>query len=336
MRAMTQRLMSEAITSAAAAHFDIDPGSLTSCGGFASHVYRGRRGDQEVALKLTHASARRFEEVEAELAFVAEAERAGVALAPVIVPAGGAAACSLPDGEGGAFTASCFAWLPGRCFEEVAKTAAQVEGVGRNLGRLHEASAALTARGLRLARGSWEENDDYDDRRYLPASEAGVIACFDGIRAGLRALPQDARRFGLVHSDGHDGNMILGEDGVVRLIDFDDCERHAFLYDLAVVVYTFMPPEGAELRAHTEGVFRQLLRGYREAREVEDEDFAAFPLLLKFRALMIHTLIAKVAALTGEPPDEERRQRRIRRFEGGFADLQGLVGLDYVELARGL
>lgn len=315
----------------------MEPGSLVDYEGFASHVFKGRRHGRSVAMKLSHSSSHSRGAIEAELEFVRQLAAAGVQLAPALVePDSGDRPVlhAIPDQRGGVFYAYGFEWIEGECFEDVEKTPEQLLAAGRNLGALHAVSAALNVQGRRLDRHGFEDNDDYDYRTYLPPRQRRVIRRMDQIMARVREQPRDAQRFGLIHSDCHDGNWIVDRHGRPRLIDFDDCEYHFFLYDIAIMVYTFLPPDEWQSRAWSVHVFRQLVKGYRQSRELDADEFAAFPLFLKFRALMIHVLLAKVARLTGERPDAVSERRRIARFESNFEDLAELMDLDYVSLAR--
>lgn len=333
LTAVCDELYTPEVRAAIAERFRLEPEGLEEQEGFASYVYKGAAASGPVALKIAHSSLIGPEALAGELGFVAFLHERFVPVAPVHIAEGGAPVARVEDGAGGCFFGTCFAWVPGPLLEDIPKEPAVLRRVGEALGLLHNASEELAADGVSLSRPSVADNDSYDFDKHLPPEQTRVREVFRELLDRVHALPKTPASYGLTHSDCHDGNIIVDPGRGPVFIDFDDCEAHHYINDLAIMVYTFLPPEGAASGDYAAHVFRELVAGYLAARPTPPERFAQLPLFLKFRAFMIHVLCSQVAALTGIPCDPAALKKRVARFESGFEDLRCILEIDYAALA---
>jgi len=100
----------------------------------------------------------------------------------------------------------------------------------------------------------------------------------DRTRAVLDELGTGPDHFGLVHGDFLPENLLLAPDGTITLLDFDDCGRGWFLFDIATAL--FMPSIDETYPA----VRDAFVSGYREVRSLPDADVALLPWFLALRA----------------------------------------------------
>lgn len=114
-------------------------------------------------------------------------------------------------------------------------------------------------------------------------------------RTELEAFGTGADRFGLVHGDFLPENLLLGADGTITLLDFDDGGHGWFLFDIATaLVVPMMGEDGDAVQA-------AFVAGYRSMRPLPDEHLALLPLFLALRgatyvgwmATRSHTQFAK-------------------------------------------
>lgn len=97
-----------------------------------------------------------------------------------------------------------------------------------------------------------------------------------------------ADNFGLVHTDLRSSNLLIGEDGAVKVIDFDDCGEGWFLFDMACS-FSF-----EESSPNIEAMVLAYLRGYRSAGGVvSDSELAYLPAMLIARRLMLVAWVEK-------------------------------------------
>lgn len=107
-----------------------------------------------------------------------------------------------------------------------------------------------------------------------------LLAARDAVRERLAALGTPPDRFGLIHADLGFENVLVADDGSAIVIDFDDCGRSWYLYELASVLY---PLEDDGRFAD----FRDaLVTGYRRAGELTDAMLGHLPTFLMCRRLV--------------------------------------------------
>ncbi|MCL2064935.1 MAG: phosphotransferase [Candidatus Cloacimonetes bacterium] len=70
--------------------------------------------------------------------------------------------------------------------------------------------------------------------KYLPKNQDNIENKFNKLINETKRLPRDAKCFGLIHADFHDGNFLVNNDnGNLILFDFDDSAYCWFMYELA-------------------------------------------------------------------------------------------------------
>lgn len=328
---LCQQLYSPELRDQLARGFAIEPSSLKALDGFSSFVYKGSREQQWVILKVSHSSWVSNAQLLSQLQFMEQLSLDLVPVPSLLKAADGAMLSSCPDRQGGFFFGHALEYVSGEIFEDCQKTALQVQALGRIFGQCHNCSERLHRAGLEFSRPHFASNDDYAIDKYLSQDPPAVRATLSALVQDIAALDRGPENFGLIHSDGHDGNIMKTERGLV-LFDFSDCEYHYFLNDLAIALYTFFPPEGQDSAEYSRWVFQNLVRGYHSVRPREPDWYRPLPLFLKFRTLMLHVLGAKMAALTGA--NNAGRDRRLERISSGFASQAELLEVDYPKLAR--
>jgi Ser/Thr protein kinase RdoA (MazF antagonist) len=96
----------------------------------------------------------------------------------------------------------------------------------------------------------------------------------------LNKFGKGADRFGLIHGDMRLANLLM-DNGIVKVIDFDDCGFSWYLYDCATTVSFFEhKPEVPELLA-------AWVRGYRRAGVLTPEDEAEIETFVMLRRLLL-------------------------------------------------
>jgi Ser/Thr protein kinase RdoA (MazF antagonist) len=186
-----------------------------------------------------------------------------------------------------------FAWIPGAPLGSVE------QGLGDNseqIARLYTELGQTAAR-LHNQSSSWPLPDGFErhawDRDGL-VGEAPFWGRFwelelldesqkrlmeqvrDRIDTELSAYDRSSQRYGLIHADFVLENLMT-ENGQLRLIDFDDAGFGWHLFELATALY-FIQEEPCYPVAR-----QALIDGYRQARELSDEDLARMELFLAAR-----------------------------------------------------
>ena len=297
----------EELAGAAAARFGLSADATAQlCNVSENHTYRvddpatGRR----YALRLHRPGYRTADQIESELRWL-DALRSDGAVdtcVPVRAP-GGERVLTVGDRH-----VSLFEWLPGR---EPDPDGGEVIDGFRMLGsvsaRMH-AHARAWSPPAGFDRPDWDYEHTlgaaghwgaWQDGLGMGAEEREQLGRLDAVIARrLEAFGKGLERFGLAHADIRLANLLVDEDGHVRVIDFDDSGFTWFMYDFATTV-SFMEdhPRVPELRD-------AWLEGYRSVAPLDAADEAELDTFVMLRRLLLvawigshHTFATEAAEL---------------------------------------
>lgn len=108
------------------------------------------------------------------------------------------------------------------------------------------------------------------------------------LRKRLTEFGQGTDRYGLVHADMRLANLLIDKDQI-KLIDFDDCGFCWFLYDFAAAIsFIEDSPTIPQLK-------RAWLKGYREVRQLSEEDEAEIDTFIMLRRMALTAWIGSHA-----------------------------------------
>ncbi|WP_404404394.1 phosphotransferase enzyme family protein [Pelagibacterium halotolerans] len=151
----------------------------------------------------------------------------------------------------------------------------------------------------------------WGDWRRAPGINGPIRKQLDRLDAQLRLMlasyGKGADRFGLIHADMRLANLLV-EDGVTRIIDFDDCGFCWFGYDFAAAISFFEDdPTVPALRD-------AWLTGYRRHRAFSREDAAMLDTMVMLRRMAL-------LAWIGSHNETELARSLAPTFAQGTADL---------------
>jgi Ser/Thr protein kinase RdoA (MazF antagonist) len=259
-------------------------------------VFRVDVAGERFAMRVHRAGYHSPEALHSELRWMGELAQADIST-PAVVPTGAGrlfervAVNGVPEER----LVDLLSWVEGEPLGSVEDglaagqdVAATFHETGRLMARLHN-HAQGWERPADFERHSWDAAGLVGDEplwgRFweldvLEASQRSlVIAARERARADLAAFGEGADRYGLIHGDFLPENLLVGDDGEVRLIDFDDAGFGWHLFDLATSLFVVAddPDFGAILAA--------FVAGYRIERDLPDEHLAELPLFFLLRGL---------------------------------------------------
>ncbi len=123
--------------------------------------------------------------------------------------------------------------------------------------------------------GNWRDGPNVDGSLRPVLEKAEEV-----IRHRLHAFGKDPDRYGLIHADMRLANLLI-DNGVTRLIDFDDCGFSWFLYDFAATI-SFIEdhPQVPRLK-------EAWVRGYRKVRALSAEEEAELDTFIMLRRMAL-------------------------------------------------
>ncbi|GBF75379.1 hypothetical protein PA598K_03782 [Paenibacillus sp. 598K] len=166
--------------------------------------------------------------------------------------------------------------------------------LGRQIGRMHRVSQGYIASGTTGQIGHWHESPEYDFGSAIPAEETRIHDIAIEVMAKVKALPQEESTYGLIHGDLWLENILVDDSSRLTMIDFQDCERHYLLYDLAVPIYSALEYSytgSGSILEYERSITQALIDGYREEHELSAEMLAHLPLMLQLKQLFDYNLM---------------------------------------------
>jgi Ser/Thr protein kinase RdoA (MazF antagonist) len=241
-------------------------------------------------LRLTTDAHRTRALLEAELDFVDHLSAGGLRVARAVPAPDGARvldASSLVR-RGETVHATVVEWLDGRHFTYRSPDIDRplFRRWGETMGRLHRLSCTFEAR-PGVGRPEWHEDEVTGCSVRGVVIDAGTRALRDDLVAWIRDMRPEVAHYGMVHGDFERTNFLLDGERI-GIVDFDDCCRHWFFWDVACALWVFRN-ETADNRARFLGWF---LEGYAEVREPDARRLQHFSDGIRLRtvALLLHRM----------------------------------------------
>ena len=199
---------------------------------------------------------------------------AGVHVVEPLPMASGFYVADVRDESGFTWSCVCTRFVPGLTLEHAADPSRYYRTVGEYAARLHE-QARRWCPPQGFTRFSWDidamagENPRWGSWRdaQITGSDAFLFE-----RAAWTAREVVARtgrtsaNWGLIHADMQLSNIVLGPDGELTIIDFDDCGYSWYLYDFAAAL-TFV-----EHKPYAPALAQRWAEGYNSVSPLSDAD----------------------------------------------------------------
>ncbi|HLO04609.1 MAG TPA: phosphotransferase [Symbiobacteriaceae bacterium] len=322
----------DAILQEAATRYGITAEQLKNLGGFESFVYEFKRHDQHYILKLTHTLRRAEAYIMGEIEWLNFLADGGVSVARAIPSAGGRLVERIEAGDEGAWLAIAYDRAPGQRV-----TAAEWNGElfaewGRVVGQMHRLTQSYRLSNPAYKRQEWFEEDQLNARKYLPASEAAVIARAEELLGSIRGLPTPPDAYGMLHTDLSHGNFFVHE-GRITAFDFDDCGYNWFASDIAVSLFSalvFPPAPIEDPTAFAQAYLTAFFHGYRQENKLDPTWLPRLHDFLLLRDLLLFIVVHQSWDLSTWNDEQLVRlaEHRNRILEG-----RALVDLDWMQFA---
>ncbi|UCG60895.1 MAG: phosphotransferase [Candidatus Zixiibacteriota bacterium] len=277
-------------------------------GGQMSYVYESQDDKRPLILRVVKNGGDRYKLTCAETDFVKYLTDNGINASRPVTSRSGALTELLEVTEG-KFIVTAFERAPGKPVSLQEWTPSIWEALGEELGSIHRlAKDYYPATGVR--RPHWHEASIMDIDRYIPRNHRVLRDKAHELIASLKKLPMDGECYGLIHSDPNRGNL-CALNGRITLFDFEDCEYHWFVNDLAVALYFALEDSfnGQDIISYTGDFMQALLRGYSRQNHLDAYWLEQIVIFHKLRDLLT---ILYFYADGGNSPGEHEIARAVR------------------------
>ncbi|MEZ4884510.1 MAG: phosphotransferase [Chitinophagales bacterium] len=317
----TQKLYNDQILTEAAKRFGSSMQQTKDLGGFESFVYEIERGDgQQFIMKITHSVRRTKDYLMGELEFVNYLAVNGVQT-PAAISSVNGELIEMIEAKEGYFLAYTFEKAEGRLIEVKDWSADLLQEWGRVLGQMHRLTKDFTPSKPKYKRQEWWEDDMFANRRkYIPtdAKHEKALEVMDVLLEQIAALPTAKDGYGLIHGDLHQSNFFINEQKKIIPFDFDDCEYHHFINDIAIVMYHLLQNNKfgflqKDKKESADFILTNLMEGYLKENTLDDFWLQKLPLFVRKRRalfLSVYHLIWKGKELNENELEWMERLRR--------------------------
>ncbi|WP_273851920.1 phosphotransferase enzyme family protein [Guptibacillus spartinae] len=166
--------------------------------------------------------------------------------------------------------------------------------LGRQIGRLHRLSQKFEEIHPVHHINDWYENEEYAFLKYIPKEERTIREVAHDILSTIKNLSKSYSNYGLLHGDLCLENLLVDQESNLTMIDFQDCEKHFYVFDLAAAVYSAMEYSyvgGGNIGDYGRAMTKAIIDGYQEENNLSPEMKGQLPLFIKLKEVFEYSLM---------------------------------------------
>ncbi|MEH7460457.1 phosphotransferase, partial [Bacillus sp. JJ1127] len=166
--------------------------------------------------------------------------------------------------------------------------------LGQQIGRLHRLSKKFESIEPIKHINDWYDNEEYSFLTYIPKEEGIIREFAHEVLCSIKKLPKSPSNYGLIHGDLWLENILVENDLNLTMIDFQDCEKHFYIFDLAVPIYSAMEYSfvgNGNIVDYGNSITQAIVDGYREENEISKEMIDKLPLFIKLKEIFEYSLM---------------------------------------------
>ena len=166
--------------------------------------------------------------------------------------------------------------------------------LGRQIGRLHRFSQKFEEIHPLKYINDWHVNEEYAFLTYIPKEETAIREIAGDVLSTIKAIPKNHLNYGLLHGDLWLENTLVDDDYNLTMIDFQDCEKHYYVFDLAVPIYSALEYTfvgGGNIADYGRDITKAIIDGYQEENDLPKEMLDRLPLFIKLKEVFEYSLM---------------------------------------------
>jgi len=192
-----------------------------------------------------------------------------------------------------------------------------IRNLGQQIGRMHRVSKEYSKYEETTYINHWNNCNEYDFLKYIPVEENTIREIATDVINKIMELPKDNSNYGVIHGDLWLENVLVDSESKLTFIDFQDCEKHYFVYDIAVPIYSaleFSFSGGENIKDYEKSITKAIIDGYKEENDLSAEMLMNLPLFLKMKQLFEYNLM-HMYWNTNELSEEQVRILNLYRYK---------------------
>ncbi|MCT2535370.1 phosphotransferase [Aquibacillus koreensis] len=165
--------------------------------------------------------------------------------------------------------------------------------LGQQIGILHRLSKKYEEMYSVRFINDWYDNEEYNFLKYIPKEESIIRGIAEEVLSTIKKIPHD-HNYGLLHGDLWLENTLVDENSNLTMVDFQDCEKHFYIFDLAVPIYSAIEYSfvgGGNIVDHGQRITKAIIEGYQEENELSAEMLDKLPLFIKLKEVFEYSLM---------------------------------------------
>lgn len=252
--------------------------SLTLISEGINTVYQFKTKDETFYLRVTHEKLRPYVALEAAISFQEHLFQSGIPVCEPVLSINQSYIEKIMQGSD-AFLMHVCKEVPGAPMHVDYKSSNLYHHWGACLARFHKASKAFQPK---HAYGKWE-NDIEELKGYLNKESDDICERLNTLLKYFSQHPQLPSNFGLIHGDHRKGN-VLSDGSKISFIDFDLPRYCWFMDDISRPFFSSIGFGDN----NWQDKLLPYLSGYHSVESIREEDLAAFPWFLHYKAMNIY------------------------------------------------
>ncbi|PFR39952.1 phosphotransferase enzyme family protein [Bacillus cereus] len=166
--------------------------------------------------------------------------------------------------------------------------------LGQQIGKLHRISKSFEKTTQVKHINDWYENEEYNFLKYIPKEETIIRDIASDVLNSIKELQKSTSNYGLIHGDLWLENILVENNTNLTMIDFQDCEKHFYIFDLAVPIYSAIEYSfvgNGNIVDYKNSITKAILDGYQEENELSTEMIKKLPLFIKLKEIFEYSLM---------------------------------------------
>ncbi len=183
---------------------------------------------------------------------------------------------------------------PGKHLARNQWNATVLKELGRQIGKLHRLSRKFEETNSTKYINDWYQNEEYAFLKYIPEEETTIRTVAQEILTKIQNIPKDNTNYGLLHGDLWLENVVVDQDLKLSMVDFQDCEKHFYIFDLAVPIYSAIEYSfvgGGNIVDYGRSITKAVIEGYEEENVLPKEMLEKLPLFIKLKEVFEYSLM---------------------------------------------